>query len=81
MPRQRKPPKPEPKPVLDPHWKIRIVVGGSLLHFASHTEPQLLNGYPPPGIDADWIEEPLYGDTLAYIDWPAVNAITWRHHP
>ena len=27
---------------------------------------------------ADWITHPGYGDTIGFIDWPSVAALTWR---
>jgi hypothetical protein len=66
---------------LKPHFKVRIVLPGALLHLASWDVPRITRGMLSSGIDnvsADWIDDPDYGDTRGYIDWPRVDAITWR---
>lgn len=59
---------------LKPHYKVRVVLPGAILHLASWDEPHHL------GEDwhADWISDPAYGDTIGDIDWSKVIAITWR---
>jgi len=67
---------------LEPHWKLRVVLPGALLHLASSTEPEI---YPDSGglesMVADWIDDHAYGDTLGYLDWTQVIAVTWRYSP
>lgn len=74
-----------PKPIsasergLPAFWKIRLTIPGSLIHLASRTEPVLRfeNGRPV-GMDANLIEGTDQGDTVGFIDWAAVAAVTWR---
>jgi hypothetical protein len=65
----------------DHYWHVRVVLGGAVLYLASRTEPQVTIG-PMSGkvckVSADWLTDPGRGDTLAYIDWEAVDAITCR---
>ena len=74
---------------LEPHYKVRIVIPGAVLHLASWTKPRLVREpLTGPGVIqlyggisdvyADWIDDPAYGDTLGWIDWPKVAGITWR---
>jgi hypothetical protein len=30
------------------------------------------------GWHAEWIEDPRFGDTVGFIDWSQVVALTWR---
>ncbi len=70
---------------LEPHWKVRVVLPGAILHLAARTEPVVssnpLDGGALSDVDADWITDPDYGDTLGFIDWTKVAAITWRYSP
>lgn len=67
---------------LEPHWKVRVVLPGALIHLASFNEPQpVWSAGQLTAVDADWIAAPDYGDTIGYIDWTAVAAITWRWSP
>jgi hypothetical protein len=63
---------------LEPHWKVRVVLPNVPLHLASRTEPRIVGDRV---VDADWIEGHEYGDTLGFIDWSAVVAVTWRYAP
>jgi hypothetical protein len=65
---------------LDPHYKVRVVLPGVCLHLASKDEPKIRRHYDGGGghWDADWIDDPRYGDTVGFIDWASVVAITWR---
>lgn len=60
---------------LDPHWKIRVVLHGGMLHLASSIEPSFEYGY------LQWkdVADHRYGDTVGHIDWDAVEAVTWRY--
>lgn len=59
---------------LQPHWKVRIVFPGSIVHVASWTEP-VMRGRE---VQAEWVADSAYGDTIGFIDWPTVIAVTWR---
>ena len=76
---------------LKSHYKVRVVVSGAILHLASWTEPEISHSwgtvndqkvYEVEGeglrVMAGWINDHQYGDTLGYIDWREVSAITWR---
>jgi hypothetical protein len=67
---------------LKPHYKVRVALPGSVLHLASWSEPRFrpkLNvPYIEAEIQADWILDPDYGDTIGYVDWDQVIAVTWR---
>jgi hypothetical protein len=70
---------------LDAHYKVRVVVSGAILHLASKTEPVnwMTTGRGraysiTPEWTADWITDHRYGDTIGFIDWSKVQAITWR---
>lgn len=56
------------------HYKVRVVMPGALLHFASTDEPVPT----PDGWSADWIDDHRYGDHIGFIDWSKAVAITWR---
>jgi hypothetical protein len=70
---------------LKPHYKVRVVVPGVILHLASWDEPhrEYSRAVIPTPVDsvwhADWIDDPDYGDTIGFIDWDSVAAITWRY--
>lgn len=68
---------------LPPHWKVRISVRKcGLLHTISSTEPVV---YVRDGeiydVDLSEIEGTEYGDTIGFIDWSEVSAVTWRYAP
>ena len=60
---------------LRPHFKVRVVLPNALLHLASWTEPVLRD---VGEVAADWISDPEYGDTIGFIQWDKVVAVTWR---
>lgn len=62
------------EPGLEPHYKVRIVLPGAILHLASKDEPR----NTPNGWCADWIDDHRYGDTVGFINWTQLTAITWR---
>jgi hypothetical protein len=68
----------------DPWWRVRIVVDGALLHFASRTEPraELTSGRPRDQrlawLHADWIRDGVDADVLGFIDYGKVTAVSWR---
>jgi hypothetical protein len=61
---------------LKPHFKVRVVLPGAILHLASWTEPAWDEGTWE--WSGSWISDESYGDTLGSIDWRKVIAITWR---
>ena len=66
---------------LEPHYKVRVVYPGSILHLASRTEPQIdldVVRKRPLNVQADWIADPAYGDTPGHLDWRETLAVTWR---
>jgi len=69
---------------LEPHWKIRVVLPGALLHLASRTEPDVIvDDYVNKieFVDGDWIADHAYGDTIGYLNWTQAIAVTWRYSP
>jgi hypothetical protein len=67
---------------LAPHWKVRVVIPGAILHLASKIEPcPVYQDGRLTNVEADWLTSPEYGDTVGYIDWPVVTALTWRYAP
>jgi hypothetical protein len=78
---------------LKPHYKIRVIVGGAPLHFATEREPDMSGGFfnfPSEYTDrvieeilhkAGLIEDYRYGDSLGYISDSEVSAISWRYAP
>lgn len=63
----------------EPYWKLRVVMPGAILHLASWDEPRLERDDDGRivGVHADLIADGR-ADTLGYIDWTAVKAVTWR---
>lgn len=64
----------------EPYWKLRVVLSGAILHFGSWDEPELERDTDGRivGLRATLIADGRYGDTLGFIDWPSVKAVTWR---
>jgi hypothetical protein len=60
-------------------FKVRVVVHGALLHVLSATEPVVTHA---GGIvqHVQWapIEGTEHGDTIGFIRWADVTAVTWR---
>ena len=68
---------------LPPHWKVRVFLsGGGSFYLASLREPELVfkDGHL---IGAEWelITGSEHGDTIGFLDWSAVTAVTWRFAP
>ena len=63
-----------------PYYKVRVVLPGAILHLASRDEPHLVRATVSTEgkWSADWLSDPDKGDTIGFIDWPSVVAITWR---
>lgn len=66
---------------LKPHYKVRVVFPGALIHVAAWTEPEVtLNGDGSVTVVADWVSHPDYGDTMSpMFDWTKAVAVTWRY--
>lgn len=66
----------------EPHYRVRVVLPNALLFFASRTEPKVRMSAHPNVIAevvAEWIEHPDYGDSIGYVQWGQVSAVTWRY--
>jgi hypothetical protein len=63
-----------------PLWKVRVCLPGSMLHLVSQTEPVIhMHCGRIADISASWVTDTAdAGDTIGFIDWPAVVAVTWR---
>lgn len=61
-------------------YRVRISLGGALLHVLSATEPVLTRSVTGDVADVAWtlIEGTEHGDTVGYVRWSEVTAITWR---
>ena len=60
----------------DDHYKVRVVISGAaVLHLASATEPLCDE---QGQWHAEWLADSEKGDTVGFIDWSAVSAVTWR---
>lgn len=68
---------------LPPHWKVRIWIKGSgILHVLSRIEPTVEseNGVIRI-VKMEYITGTEHGDTVGFIDWSEVAAVTWRFAP
>jgi hypothetical protein len=64
---------------IGPFWKVRVCLHGAILHLASRTEPVLrMSDGRPAAVELDPIVDTEHGDTIGFIDWPVVTAVTWR---
>lgn len=66
-----------------PCWKVRVVMrGGGLLHLLSKDEPVVdCEDGVLMGVRMELICGTEHGDTLGYIYWPDVCAVSWRFAP
>jgi hypothetical protein len=62
------------------HYKVRVVLPGIGLWLASWDEPHRDPTYPEVWA-AEWISDFDYGDSIGFIDWRHVIAVTWRYSP
>ena len=60
------------------HYKVRVVFPGAQLWLASWDEPQRVGD---GDWHAEWISDFNYGDTIGFIDWRHVIAVSWRYSP
>jgi hypothetical protein len=65
---------------LKPHYKVRVVLSGAMLHLASWDKPKIIYEglIGIADVRANWVNDPDYADVLGWIDWSEVKAITWR---
>jgi hypothetical protein len=71
---------------LGSHYNVTITLPSGQLHVASWSLPRVqtyhadLDGVDRiSGVEAFWIDDPAYADEMVgWVDWPAVQAITWR---
>jgi hypothetical protein len=63
-----------------PAWRVRVCLPGSILHLTSLTEPavHMHNGRIGDVSMKLVTSGPDSGDTVGFIDWSAVVALTWR---
>jgi hypothetical protein len=61
-------------------FKVRVVVGHALIHVVSSTEPIVHRAPTGEIASVDWnlIVDTEHGDTVGFLRWADVNAITWR---
>jgi hypothetical protein len=61
-------------------WRVRVCLPGSIIHLTSLTEPEvhMFNGRVHSVRMELVTAAPDSGDTVGFIDWPAVVALTWR---
>lgn len=65
----------------EPYWKVRIYIRRcGIMHLITKTEPRIKiqNGCISP-LCFDIVEKTQHGDSLAYLDWSEVGAISWRY--
>jgi hypothetical protein len=61
-------------------YKLRVVVEGAIIHALSTTEPAVLRGPSGELVGLDWtpILGTDHGDTLGFVRWADVSAVSWR---
>jgi hypothetical protein len=66
-----------------PCWKVRVCMrGGTILHLLSKVEPVVTHANGEvKDVVMECITETEHGDTVGFIDWREVGAITWRIAP
>jgi hypothetical protein len=67
----------DPAPAL---WRVRVCLPGSIIHLTSLTEPVVhMRDGRIGDVDMELVTSaPESGDTIGFIDWPVVVALTWR---
>lgn len=68
------------KPIETSHWKVRLVFHGTVIHVLSHSEPLVHTSVDGrvTFVEMEPISDTPDGDTLGYLDWSALEAVTWR---
>ncbi len=65
-----------------PCWRVRVAMrGAGLLHLLSRIEPRVTYSDVNGGVsrvEIDIINDTPFGDTLGFIDWREVGAVSWR---
>lgn len=61
-------------------WRVRVCLPGSIIHLTSSIEPvvETFNGRVHTVHMELVTDAPDAGDTVGFIDWPSVLAVTWR---
>lgn len=60
-------------------WKVRIHTHAGIVHVVSGTEPRVkLEGGRISTVEIDYVTGHDGGDTIGFIDWCQVSAITWK---
>ena len=65
---------------LNPCWKVRVVLNGAMIHLLTNTEPVVITdgGGRVVGCELNLINGTAHGDSVGFIHWPSVTAVTWR---
>jgi hypothetical protein len=67
---------------LPPCWKVRLVIGGAIVHLLSKTEPvPVIESGFLTNCRLSLIEGTNHGDSLGFIRWASVDALSWRMAP
>ena len=75
----RPPPHPSSRMPRPHGWRVRVCLHGAILHLASRTEPLIvMNAGRIANVEMDLISDTEHGDSIGFIDWSAVTAVTWR---
>jgi hypothetical protein len=61
-------------------FKVRIFLPGAVIHVLTASEPQIIRDEQDRIISAhlDIIPNTEHGDSIGFIDWSAVIAVSWR---
>lgn len=60
-------------------FKVRVILPGAIIHLLTAAEPaiQTSNG-KITSASLDIIPNTEHGDSIGFIDWSAVSAVSWR---
>ncbi len=69
-----------PKRDLSLLWRVRLAVSGLAIHCLSSTEPSAERDATGALVSLKWspVSGTQDGDTVGFIDWRAVTAVSWR---
>ena len=72
--------KPKLPTVTSEIWRVRVCLPSALLHMTSLIEPVMhMRDGRVVGVDMKLLTDgPDSGDTIGFIDWAVVTAVTWR---
>jgi len=67
-------------PLPSPCWRVRLFMrGGGVIHLLSHIEPEVEHSCGQiVHIIFDPINSSEHSDTIGFIDWKEVAAVSWR---